>query len=273
MDENEKNSTLTDLQWQAQQISKEKVLSTNKKLALTGAMSALVIVLGITKLGLIPLGATASITILQIPVILVAMLAGLPYGVFVGAVFGILSLMQAALSPSGALDPLFVNPLCSVLPRMLLGLVAWAIWKFLKLGTALSRDAKISIAVIAGGAVWCFASFAPMGKELAAGVAIMVFGFVWLLLSFMDKLSDIVIAAVTGLVATLAHTLMVIGCLYIFAGGAVREAMGGAGYFAVIGALSFNAVLEAVASTLVCAVVFAGLFIASNKKSKLSTKA
>ena len=52
---------------------------------------ALVIVHGITKLGLIPLGATASISILQIPVILVAMLAGLPYGVFVGAVFGILS--------------------------------------------------------------------------------------------------------------------------------------------------------------------------------------
>jgi uncharacterized membrane protein len=52
-------------------------LSRNKKLALTGAFSALVVVLGITRLGLIPIGATASITILQIPVILIVMMAGL----------------------------------------------------------------------------------------------------------------------------------------------------------------------------------------------------
>ena len=70
-------------------MNTNETLSRNKKLALTGAFSALVIVLGITKLGLIPLGATASISILQIPVIIVAMLAGLPYGVFTGAVFGI----------------------------------------------------------------------------------------------------------------------------------------------------------------------------------------
>ena len=38
-------------------------LSLNKKLTLTGALSALVIVLGITKLGFITLGAAISITI------------------------------------------------------------------------------------------------------------------------------------------------------------------------------------------------------------------
>jgi hypothetical protein len=36
-------------------------LTRNRKIALTGALSALVIVLGITKLGLIPIGAVASI--------------------------------------------------------------------------------------------------------------------------------------------------------------------------------------------------------------------
>ena len=94
-----------------------KTLTRNKKLALTGAFSALVIVLAITNLGLIPIGATASITILQIPVILIVMLAGLGEGLFVGAVFGIMTLIRAAMSPSGILDPLFVNPLCSVLPQ------------------------------------------------------------------------------------------------------------------------------------------------------------
>ena len=106
----------------------EKNVSFTRKLVLTAALSALIIVLGITKLGLIPLGPAASITILHVPIILAACLIGLPYALFTGAVFGIMSLVQAAMSPSGVLDPLFVNPLVSVLPRMLVGLIAWALW-------------------------------------------------------------------------------------------------------------------------------------------------
>lgn len=192
-------------------------LSRNRKLALTGAFAALVIVLGITKLGLIPLGAVASISILQIPLILAVMLAGLPSGLFVGATFGIMSLIQAAMSPSGVLDPLFVNPLCSILPRMLTALAAWLVWKL-------------------------FSSLLP--KAVAAGV--------------------------TGFLSTVIHTLLVIGCIYIFKGADVREAMGGIGYFALIGALSVNAVLEAVASTVVCVAVYFGMNVSKNKKSKLS---
>ena len=101
-----------------------KSLTLNKKLALTGAFSALVIVLTITHLGLISIGSVASITILQIPVILIALLSGLPEGAFVGTVFGLMSMTMAYISPSGILDPMFQNPLCSVLPRILLGVVA-----------------------------------------------------------------------------------------------------------------------------------------------------
>ena len=194
-------------------------LTRNRKIALTGALSALVIVLGITKLGLIPIGAVASISILQIPLIIAVMLAGLPSGLFVGAVFGIMSLVQAAMSPSGAIDPLFVNPLCSVLPRMLTAVAAWLIWKFFNI---------------------------------------------------IPKMPKILSAAITGFLATVAHTLLVIGCLYIFKGADVRAAMGGMGYFALIGALAFNASLEAAASTIVCAAVYTGIFVSKNKKSKLS---
>ena len=194
-------------------------LSLNKKLTLTGAFSALVIVLGITKLGLIPLGATASITILHIPVILICMLAGLPEGLFVGATFGILSLIQAAMSPSGVLDPFFVNPLCSVLPRMLIALIAWSMWHALKM-------------------------IPHMPKTVAAGI--------------------------TGFITTVAHTLLVLGCLYIFKAEDVHAALGGMGYIALVGACLFNAILEAAAATIICAAVYAGLFIAGKKKSKLS---
>lgn len=188
-----------------------------KSLAMTGSFSALVVVLGITKLGLIPLGPTASITILQIPVILIAMLCGCVESLVVGLSFGVLSLVQAAMSPSGVLDPFFVNPLISILPRILLGLVSWLLWK----------------------------------------------GFITV------KMPKVLAAAFTGFIATVAHTVMVIGCLYIFGNG-VKEAMGGAGYFAVMGLLLPQACLEATASTIVCAAVSGLLFVSKNKKSKLS---
>ena len=200
-------------------MSTNETLSLNKKLTLTGAFSALVIVLGITRLGFITLGPTASITILHIPVILICMLAGLPEGLFVGLVFGSLSLIQAAMSPSGVLDPFFVNPLVSVLPRMLIAVIAWGLWKALTL-------------------------IPHMPKIVAAGI--------------------------TGFITTIAHTLLVLGSLYVFQGQKVREALGGMGYFALVGACGFNAVLEAVAATIICAAVFAGLFVAGKKHSKLS---
>ena len=193
-------------------------LSLNKKLTLTGALSALVIVLGITKLGFITLGAATSITILHIPVILICMLAGLPEGLFVGLVFGSLSLIQAAMSPTGALDPFFVNPLISVLPRMLIAVIAWGLWKALNL-------------------------IPHMPKTVAAGI--------------------------TGFITTVCHTLLVLGSLYIFKAADVKAVLGGMGYFALVGACGFNAVLEALAATIICAAVFAGLFVAGKKHSKL----
>ena len=197
----------------------EKNITLTRKLVLTAALSALIIVLGITKLGLIPLGPAASITILHVPIILAACLIGLPYALFTGAVFGIMSLVQAAMSPSGVLDPLFVNPLVSVLPRMLVGLIAWALW------VAFNKIPKLP-------------------KTVSAGI--------------------------TAFLSTVCHTLLVIGSLYVFAGAATREGMGGMGYFAVIGVLAPQAALEAVAATIICSAVYVGLFVSSKRKSKLS---
>lgn len=199
-------------------MSNLSILSKNRKLALTGAFSALVIVLVITNLGIIPIGAVASITILQVPVILICMLAELPEGLFIGAVFGISSLIRAAMSPSGVLDPLFVYPWNSVLPRMLLAVVAWFVWKVLNL-------------------------IPHMPKIISAGI--------------------------TGFLATIAHTLMVIGCIYLFNGTEVQTTMK-VGYWGLITALTFNAVLEAIASTLVCIAVYTGLYISNKHHSKLS---
>ena len=196
-----------------------KTLKLTRRLALTGAFSALVIVLGITKLGFITIGAAASITILHVPVILICMISGLPEGLFVGAAFGILSLVQASMSPTSILDPMFVNPLCSVLPRMLLAVVAWGLWKF-------------------------FDGLLHLPKAVSSGI--------------------------TAFLSTVAHTMLVIGSIYIFKGSDIREALGGMGYFGFLGLVMVNVIFEALAATIICVAVFAGLYMSEKRKSKLS---
>ena len=111
------------------------VASKNRRIAITGAFSALIILMGIPglHLGYIQLSPAASLTIMHIPVILAAVLAGLPGGIVTGLVFGLTSLVNAAANPSGLLDPLFVNPFCSVLPRMLFGVSAWGVFRLLSM--------------------------------------------------------------------------------------------------------------------------------------------
>lgn len=98
-----------------------------KKITITGALGALTIFLGITKLGLIPFP-FASITIMHVPVIIGALLEGPIVGAGIGLIFGVFSLIQAAIAPTGALDPFFVNPVISVLPRICIGLTTYFVF-------------------------------------------------------------------------------------------------------------------------------------------------
>lgn len=103
-----------------------------RALAVTAALGALTIVLTITRLGFIPWISGAAITILHVPVIIATLLGGLWAGLGVGLVFGLSSLIQAAVGPTGVLDPFFVNPIVSVLPRMLIALITFFVFKALQ---------------------------------------------------------------------------------------------------------------------------------------------
>lgn len=98
----------------------------NVKLAVTGALSAVIILMGIPgiHLGYIQISPAVSLTLMHVPVILAAIFAEGTGAVVTAIVFGLTSLVNAAVNPSGVLDPLFLNPLCSVLPRLLFGVSA-----------------------------------------------------------------------------------------------------------------------------------------------------
>lgn len=98
-----------------------------RKLVITGALGALTIFLGVTRLGLIPWVSGVSITIMHIPAILGAILEGPVVGLGIGTIFGLFSLYQANQAPVG-FDALFRNPLVSVLPRILFPLCTWGIY-------------------------------------------------------------------------------------------------------------------------------------------------
>lgn len=103
-----------------------------RKIVIIGVLSAISIFLGMTRLGFIPWVSGASLTIMQVPVIIGAVLEGPIVGFVIGLVFGIFSLIQAAVAPTGPADVWFTNPLLSILPRLFIGPVAWLIYRGLK---------------------------------------------------------------------------------------------------------------------------------------------
>lgn len=75
-------------------------------------------------LGFIPIGIT-SLTIIHITVIVAAIVLGTKDGMFIGLVWGIFTMIRAFTSPTTPLDiAVFTNPIISVIPRVLVGLVA-----------------------------------------------------------------------------------------------------------------------------------------------------
>ncbi|MCR5623757.1 MAG: SpoIIE family protein phosphatase [Lachnospiraceae bacterium] len=99
-----------------------------------------------TKFGFIFIG-DFSITFIQVPIILVTILIGLPQGFYVSLLFGLSSMGLAYNVPSDSFDALFRNPYLSVVPRLLIPLIAWAAFAFFK---RLADDYTISAKLICG---------------------------------------------------------------------------------------------------------------------------
>ena len=145
-------------------ITSSVIRNRNRQIAIIGAFSALIILMGIPglHLGYIQLNPATSLTIMHIPVILSAILAGLPGALVTGTVFGLTSLVNAAANPSGVLDPLFVNPLISVLPRILFGTFCWILFKLIDLIPHLPKSINSAVTLchttLVIGSLFVFAS-------------------------------------------------------------------------------------------------------------------
>jgi uncharacterized membrane protein len=122
-----------------------------RKIVVTGVLGALSILLGLTPLGFVPWVTGASLTTMHIPVIIGAVLEGPVVGVVTGLIFGLFSLVRAAVAPQGPADVWFVNPLVSVAPRLFIGLVAWLVYASLHRTGARRIERKTARGTAAAG--------------------------------------------------------------------------------------------------------------------------
>lgn len=98
-----------------------------RRMAIIGVLAAISIMLSMTPLGFIPIGPTNA-TIMHIPVIIGAIVEGPLVGITVGFIFGATSLLRALTMPT-ITSFAFINPLVSILPRVLIGIVAYYVYK------------------------------------------------------------------------------------------------------------------------------------------------
>lgn len=136
------------------------ILRNTKSLALMGVLLAIEIILNFTPLGLIPLG-FMNATTLHIPVIIGAIFLGPIGGGILGAAFGVLSIITNTIRPnvtSFVFSPFitisntsgnFTSLIIALVPRILIGVVAYYVYKFVS-NKCKNRMIAYMLAALAG---------------------------------------------------------------------------------------------------------------------------
>src|SRR5919107_6277732 len=117
-----------------------------RQIVVAGIIGGIALFLGFTRLGFIPvpIPLIGNATIMHIPAIIGGALEGPVVGLLVGAIFGIFSFLNAD-------NPVFLNPIVAIVPRLFIGVVAWAVFVGL-------RRWSIDLASAAAGVLGSFAN-------------------------------------------------------------------------------------------------------------------
>ncbi len=130
---------------------------TVRTVVVSGVLAAIQLALGITGIGFIPLPTGVNATILHIPAILAGVMEGPVAGVAVGGIFGLFSFLRAT-------TPLFQNPIIAFGPRLLIGVVAYLVYRAL-------RPLNEAVALLAAGVLGTLTN-----TVLVLGLAVLLTG-------------------------------------------------------------------------------------------------
>lgn len=198
-----------------------------RKMTVSGVLGGLSIILGMTPLGFIPVGPTKA-TIMHIPVIIGAIVEGPIVGAFIGLIFGLSSIFSAITQPT-PVSFAFLNPLVSVLPRVLIGITSYYVYKVLnsmgnKKAMWLLNIIWIAIAGYLGYGIYGNLKGTVNVLQLVMNIVLLILTAVMVYITnkkFKNKALDLMIASIVG---TLTNTGLVLGMIYIlYAEKFVRE--------------------------------------------------
>ena len=196
-------------------MKKEKL----RKLVVSSMLGAITVVLGLTPLGLIPLG-IINATTMHIPIIVGAILEGPVVGASIGLIFGISSLVKNITTPN-LLSFAFYNPLISILPRVLIGIVSYYVFSFFSKRKSSTLKA-VSYAIYGLLAIfmsYLFYANITAVKTINALLSLVLLAFVLATAYLTHKKSyDNFAVIISSFIGSLTNTVLVLGGVYLMYG-------------------------------------------------------
>lgn len=190
-------------------------------LVLMSLFTGIIVLLGVTPIGIIPIG-PVGLTTVHIPVIIGALLLGPKYGAILGFLFGLVSMLVATFQPflgafvfspfAPGLEGYTGNPLSLVVcfvPRILIGIVAPLTFRLIN---ALLKDR---------GRLFAYGGAALVGTLVNT---VLVLGFIYLF--FGAGYAEVLSIAHTALLATMMGTVISQGIPEAIAAVLVAMALG-----------------------------------------------
>ncbi|MFA6801167.1 MAG: hypothetical protein WCR19_03565 [Acholeplasmataceae bacterium] len=203
-----------------------------KDLIFTSVLAAIIVVMTfVPQLGYITIGTTA-VTLIPIPVFIGVFLLPIQYSLVLGMFFGVGSLIQALpYEGTVSLNKAFINPLVSILPRLLTIVASYFIFKGLK---ALQKVKKSDIVIFAMIIVVTILGFYYSSKQIVNftgwNEGIVVFlgllitaGFITVYYAFIhERKTDVMIPSAL-ILSSFAHTIIVLLAVLLFESDVLHE--------------------------------------------------
>ena len=197
-----------------------------KKFVTTSVLAAIVIFLGLTPYGIIPLG-FMNVTILCIPVIIGTVILGLKSGLILGLCFGISSTLRAFGIPSPAStlvsnllaqNPVYVI-IMSLLPRIIVPVTAFISFKllskkrsFVELKQANILAESLIFVIIVPALLILFYGI----KIISFDVVIILFVIFAIFELLFTKNSDNSALIISSVIGSLTNTVLYLGLMLVF---------------------------------------------------------
>jgi len=242
-----------------------KQLTRNRKLVIASMLGAITIVLGMTPLGIIPLG-FINATTMHIPVIIAAIAEGPFVGALVGLIFGVSSLLNAILRNASPVAFVFYNPLISIVPRVLIGITSY--YAFAAVEKISGKNLR-NLTRALWTAISLFLVFL-LYKDITTHASPLQITFVVLLLgmcvgfliySFKSNEEDFPIA-IGAFVGSMTNTILVLGGIYLIYAKRYVEALNiplDSAKSAILGVSITSGIPEAILSVIITTAVIKAL--------------